>query len=230
MKPPRTAPGSGRTLVERLAHVRWIAGGTGTGKSTVAAALVRRHGARRYDGDRAEHGWVARSTRWRHPRLHALAGAAPGQAWVGRSAREVFQSMAGLHGEVIGFLVEDLLALPDDRIVLVDYFGVLPRDVVPLLAGFHQVVFLLPSPGFRRRALAVRYADPLRARATWGSHGPEEMLAKRLARDALWDEEVRRQAAAYGLRTVPVDGSRPVEDLVTEAAARFRLTRVPKGS
>ncbi|WP_157530452.1 hypothetical protein [Microtetraspora niveoalba] len=227
MKPPRTAPGSDRTLIEHLAHVRWIAGGTGAGKSTVTMALARRHDARLYNGDRAEHDWVARSTQQHHPHLHALLGAAPGQVWAGRSAQEVFRSMASLHGEVIGFLIEDLLALPNDRIVLVDYFGVLPRDVALLLAGFHQAVFLLPSPEFRRRVLAMRYADPLRARTTWGSHCREEMLAKRLARDALWDEEVRQQATAYGLRTVSVDGTRPVEDLVTEVATHLRLPQAP---
>ncbi|WP_432924687.1 hypothetical protein ACQPZZ_30380 [Microbispora sp. CA-135349] len=224
MTSPFAATGSDRTLIEQLAHVRWIAGGTGTGKSTVAEALARRHDVRTYNGDRAEHDWLARSTRRRHPHLHALSGAAPGQAWAGRSAQEAFQSMAGLHGETIDFLVEDLLALPDDRIVLVDYFGVLPRDIAPLLAGPQQVVFLLPSPEFRRRVLTARYADPLRARATWGSHALEEVLPKRLARDALWDEEIRRQAAVRGLRTVAVDGSRPVEDLVTEVAAHLRLS------
>ncbi|MEU8192755.1 hypothetical protein AB0C10_03120 [Microbispora amethystogenes] len=190
-------------------------------------ALARRHDARRYDGDRAEHDWVPRSTQQRHPHLHALSGAAPGQAWAGRSAQEVFQSMPSMHGEMIGFLTEDLLALPDDRIVLVDYFGVLPRDVAPLLTGFHQAVFLLPSPEFRRRVLEMRYADRLRARAAWGSRDPEEMLAKRLARDTLWDEEVRRQAAAYGLRTVSVDGSRPLDDLVAEVATHLRLSQAP---
>ncbi|MFC4062358.1 hypothetical protein ACFOWE_29005 [Planomonospora corallina] len=207
--------------------ISWIAGGTGAGKSTVTTALARRHDARLYNGDRAEHDWVARSTQQHHPHLHALSGTAPGQVWADRSARDVFQSMAGLHGEVIGLLIEDLLALPDDRIVLVDYFGVLPRDVAPLLAGLHQAVFLLPSAEFRRRVLAMRYADPSRARATWGSHGPEEMLAKRLTRDALWDEEVHRRAAAYGLRTIPVDGTRSVESLVTEVATHLRLPQAP---
>ncbi|GLW10080.1 hypothetical protein Misp01_52090 [Microtetraspora sp. NBRC 13810] len=203
--------------------MRWIAGGTGAGKSTLTEAVARRHDVLIYRGDRAEHDWLARSTRERHPRLHALRGAAPGQQWAGRSAREVFRSMAGLHGETAGFLVEDLLALPGDRIILVDYFGVLPRDVASLLSGGHQAVFLLPSPGFRQRVLTDRYADPQRARATWGAHEPEEMLVKRLARDALWDEEVRRQATTYGLRTVAVDGTRPVDDLVTEVADHFRL-------
>ncbi|WP_164903388.1 hypothetical protein [Nonomuraea polychroma] len=93
----------------------------------------------------------------------------------------------------------------------------------PLLRDPVQAVFLLPTPRFRRDALAARYADPARARANWGDHDPETMLVKRLARDALWDDEVRRQAAHHGLDTIVIDGSIPVADLASQLAARFWL-------
>lgn len=48
-------------------------------------------------------------------------------------------------------------------------------------------------------------------------------LALRLARDELWDAEIRRQAVASGLPVVTVDGSRDVRDLADDLAARFRL-------
>ncbi|MGI5286263.1 hypothetical protein ACQEVF_23395 [Nonomuraea polychroma] len=73
------------------------------------------------------------------------------------------------------------------------------------------------------QALAARYADPARARANWGDHDPETMLVKRLARDALWDDEVRRQADRHGLDTIVIDGSIPVADLASRLAARFWL-------
>jgi dephospho-CoA kinase len=59
-----------------LSHVRWVAGGTGAGKSTVARILATRHDALVYDGDRAEHGWFARATR-DHPRMLARAPSPP---------------------------------------------------------------------------------------------------------------------------------------------------------
>jgi hypothetical protein len=46
-------------LARRLAHVRWIAGGTGAGKSTVARILAARADAVVYDRDRAEHDWLS---------------------------------------------------------------------------------------------------------------------------------------------------------------------------
>ncbi|URM92507.1 hypothetical protein LUW75_23990 [Streptomyces sp. MRC013] len=137
--------------------------------------------------------------------------------------------MPSPYGETTGFPVEDLLALPDDRVVLVDYFGVLPRGLAPPLRRPDRAVFLLPSPGFRENALAVRYADPVRARANRGGGDPAEALAERLARDALWDEEVREQVPLHGLDTLVTDGTTAVSDLADRTAARFGLGRDLRG-
>lgn len=205
----------------RLNHVRWIAGGTGAGKSTVARILERRLGAVVYDGDRAEHGWVPRCTRQDHPHLYAnLRLTAAERAAL--SPAERFHGMASLHGETIGFVVEDLLALPAGRPVLVDWFGITPRDVAPLLSRPEHAVFLLPANVFRERALRTRYADPRRARANWGDTDTTVALANRLGRDELWDAEIRRQAAETGLPVIDVDGTRGPEEIAGELAARFQ--------
>jgi hypothetical protein len=114
--------------------VRWIVGGTGSGKSTGAAGLARRFNVDVYAGDRAEHDWLTRCSPQRHPRLAAARDHRPGDNWRDRSPEQAFAAMAGRYGETIELLVEDLLARPTDRIVLVDYFGVLPRDLAPLLS------------------------------------------------------------------------------------------------
>ncbi|WP_253766871.1 nucleoside/nucleotide kinase family protein [Goodfellowiella coeruleoviolacea] len=209
-------------LARRLAHVRWLAGGTGAGKSTVARILAERFGVSSYDGDRAEHDWVSRCTPDRHPRLWAAAGLSREQRSQ-LTAEDQFTAMASRHGETIEFLVEDLLALPADRPVLVDYFGVSPRDLAPLLSWRGQAVFLLPTPEFRRRALGIRFADPARARANWGDGDHTRALANRLGRDELWDAELRRQAAAVDLPVLVVDGARDAGALADDLARRFRL-------
>ncbi|MFJ4184812.1 hypothetical protein [Kitasatospora sp. NPDC089509] len=225
MTSPSSDSETSRELSDRLAHVRWLAGGTGSGKSTLAHLLADRYDVEVYNGDRAEHSWLTRCTPQRHPRLAAMRGVPPGGMWAGRTAQEVFRAMASLHGETTGFLVEDLLAMPADHIVLVDYFGILPNHLAPLLCRPDQAVFLLPAPPFRQAALGARYADPARARATWGRNDTATMLVKRLTRDALWDEEVRRQADDHRLDTITVDGSTPATDLADQLAARFGLAR-----
>ncbi|MFG1678094.1 hypothetical protein [Micromonospora sp. NPDC049282] len=210
-------------LARRLSHVRWLAGGTGAGKSTLARALAERYDVLIYDGDRAERGYVGRCTAREQPYLWALLHAPGARRWNDRDAQEVFESMPSLHGETFGFVVDDLLALPTDRPVLVDDFRTLPREVAPLLTWPEQVAFLLPTPTFRDRALRVRFADPVRARANWGDSDHGKALALRLARDELWDAEIRRQAVAARLPVVTIDGSRDVLGLAGDLAARFRL-------
>lgn len=208
--------------MRRLSHVRWIAGGTGAGKSTVARILAERFGLSIYDGDLAEHDWASRCTPGEHPYL--WAGVRRGLEHSALlSPEEKFNNMASLHGETIAFLVEDLRELPADRPVLVDYFGVAPRDLAPLLDWPQQAVFLLPTPEFRRRVLAARYSDPDRARANWGGRGHARAFANRLARDDLWDAELRRQAEATNLPVISIDGRRTPARLADELARRFRL-------
>ncbi|MGW5668651.1 hypothetical protein [Micromonospora sp. NPDC003776] len=218
-------------LARRLSHVRWLGGGTGAGKSTLARALAERYDVLIYDGDRAERDYVTRCTPREHPHLWALLQAPPEQRWNGRSAREIFETMPSLHGETFGFVVEDLLALPAGRPVLVDDFRALPREVAPLLSWPEQAAFLLPTPEFRAEALRTRFADPARARANWGDADHQEALGRRLARDALWDAEIRQQALALRLPLVPIDGSRGVPELAADLAVRFRLPSVaPRGA
>jgi hypothetical protein len=211
-------------LAQRLAHVRWIAGGTGAGKSTVAHILANRAGAIVYDGDRAEHDWLSRCTQRDHP--HMFAGLRLSvEDRAAMTPEEKFRRMPSRHGETIGFVIEDLLALPTDRPVLVDWFGNTPHDVLPLLTWPGQAAFLLPAPEFRSRMLAARYAEPDRARANWGSVGVTVALANRLGRDELWDAEVRRQASDVDLPVIDIDGTRDAEAVADDVARRFQLVR-----
>ena len=209
-------------LSSRLSHVRWIAGGTGAGKSTLTRILADRYDVAVYIGDAAEHDWAARLTPDRHPHGWANSKLTTGQRAM-LSPEERVSGMESLHGETIGFVIDDLLALPVERPILVDWFGNTPRDVAPLLSWREQAVFLLPTGEFRRNALVSRFADLDRARATWGDSDHERAFANRLGRDDLWDAEVRRQATEVDLPMLIVDGSRPPAELADDLADRFRL-------
>ncbi len=118
-------------MSQEFAHVRWIGGGTGAGKSTVTALLARGREVTVYDGDAGEAGYLARCTPERQPLLHALAGKSPRDMGVppdevrGRlvpTPEEVVAAMPSLHGETFPLVLEDLRALPADRPLLVDDF------------------------------------------------------------------------------------------------------------
>ncbi|MER7706730.1 hypothetical protein ABTX81_28015 [Kitasatospora sp. NPDC097605] len=210
---------AGPSLAHRPAHVRWIAGGTAAGKSTPTRLRAERHGAEVLDGDRAEHRWPDRCDPVRHPRLAALCDRPPGTLWHEGTPRQVFRAMPSPHGGTTGFLVDDLLA---DRPVLVDWSGILPRDLAPLLRRPEQAVSLLPTPAFRKAALTAWYADPARAGATWGDQDPRTARAG-ATRDDLRGQEVRRQAPPHGAALLTVDGTTPAAELAERVFTRFAL-------
>jgi hypothetical protein len=222
------APGLGTAeLRQRLSHVRWIGGGTGAGKSTVAAILAARFALDIYDGDRGERGYLARMRPDRQPWMAAWLAMTVEQRWLDRPPSQVFAAMPSLHGETFPFVLDDLGREPAGKVLLVDDFRTLPSAVAPLLGWRGQAVFLLPAAQFREQGLRRRYADPARARANWGDADPQPFITARLARDELWDAEVRRQAREADLPVLPIDGTRSPDDVADELARQFRLTPAP---
>jgi hypothetical protein len=79
---------------------------------------------------------------------------------VDRTPARIFNGMASPHGETIGFVIDDLLALPVDRQGQLDWFGNLPQSIAPLLSWPEQAVFLLSTNDFRRAALTTPLRRP----------------------------------------------------------------------
>ena len=206
--------------VEELRHVRWIGGGSGAGKSTVARRLAAEHGLHLYGTDEvmAEH--ARRCPPARCPRLHAFAAMSLDERWVLRSPREMLETFHFFHGEAFELVVEDLLALPRGRGVLVEGFRVLPHLVAPLLAGPSQAVWLLPSPRFRRAAFEAR-GDLWRIAGRTGD--PPRALANLLHRDRLFTEHLAAETARLGLPTITVEAPTTEDELTAQVGVLLGL-------
>ena len=204
----------------RLCHVRWLGGGSGAGKSTIAHALARRHGLRLYATDdvMAEH--ARRCLPGDCPELHAFAAMSMDERWLHRTPHVMLETFHWFRGEGFHLIVEDLLALPQEPGILVEGFRLLPRLVEPLLADRGCAVWLLPTPEFRWAAfeardttwqIADRTSDPLRA------------LRNLLERDRLFTERLREETREQGLRVVSADRGVSPEDLSTRVAEAIGL-------
>jgi hypothetical protein len=214
-------------LRERLAHVRWLGGGSGAGKSTIAARLAAEHGLRVYSTDDAIQPHVARSSPAAHPLTAAFVAMDMDERWLTRSPDEMLETFHGFRGELFELIVEDLLALPSESPVLVEGFRLLPRLVAPLLrqpSGAGQAAWLIPTAAFRREAFDARGS-------LWKIAGqtsdPRRALENLLARDALFTSQVAVEAAALGLATITVDGSLTVEALAGRVAVALGLRDGP---
>jgi hypothetical protein len=198
-------------LRSALSDVRWIGGGSGAAKSTVARALAGMHGATLYDTDAAMRDHAARSTPGQCPRLAAFVAMSMDERWVHRPSQEMLDSFHWFAGEGFELIVADLLDLPCDRPIVADGFRLLPRHVAPLLHDRRRAIWLLPTPAFRRKAFDTRGT-------TWTipnrTSDPQKALANLLERDALFTEGLERETSALGLAAMRVDGTKPEEALI----------------
>lgn len=208
-----------------LRHVRFIGGGSGAGKSTVARRLAETYGLRLYQTEPLAR-YMARTTSADAPLLHAFMAMDMDERWLNRSPQVMFETFHGFHGEGFDLIVEDLLALPSAPPILVEGFTLLPRLVAPLLSRPGQAVWLIPTPAFRRAAFDSRGS-------TWEIAGrtsdPARALSNLLARDALFADQVAREARALGLSVIESDLGPSVEELVNQVATVLGLRSDEEG-
>ena len=142
----------------------------------------------------------------------------------GARAGEMYRSFPWFHGEGCELLIEDLRALPTDRITVAEGFRLLPELVSPLLGDIGAAVWLLPAAAFRRAAFGSRHGP----QAFWArTLDPGRAIGNLLARDAIFTAALRAATAREGLRTVATDGAQSVEALTAAIAEQFGLTQPP---
>jgi len=212
---------------QRLRHVRWIGGGSGAGKSTIARTLAREHGLRLYSSDATLGDHVRRSTPIDHPLIEAFLAMDMDERWVNRPPSVMLETFHGFQGEAFELIIEDLLALPDEPSILAEGFRLLPRLVAPNLSRSDQAVWLVPTPEFRRAAFDTRGF-------TWEipqkTGDPERALANLLERDQLFTGLVAREASALQLTVIEVDLDRSLGQLTRLVAAALGLDGSMEGS
>jgi hypothetical protein len=211
-----------RALREQLGHVYWIGGGSGAGKSTVAAGIAARHGLQLYSTDDVMAAHARRSTREQAPLLHAFMAMDMDERWVNRSAATMFETFHWFRGECFDMIVEDLLRLPRGPAVVVEGFRLLPRLVAPLLSEPAHAVWLLPTPDFRAAVIADRggAASGFFAKTT----DPEKAVRNLLERDHLFTNGLREDAARLKVRAIEVDATLTEDDLVRRVLDAFSLS------
>jgi hypothetical protein len=201
--------------------VRWLGGGSGGGKSTIARRLAARYGLAVYDTDAAMRDHAARSTAAESPRLHEFMAMSMDERWLNRSPRLMLDTFHWYAGEGFDLIVEDLRAMPPGRIVLAEGFRLLPGLVAPLLPGPGRAAWLLPTAEFRRAAMTSR-GDLWRIAGQ--TSDPERALANLLERDAMFTDRLAAEVAARGLTAIAVRPGRTEDQLEAEVAAALGLS------
>ncbi len=202
--------------------MRWIGGGSGSGKSTVAGRVAERCGLRLYSTDDAMAGHAERVRPEDAPLLAAFMAMDMDERWVNRSPEDMLATFHWFHGEGFALIVEDLLALAPEPVV-VEGFRLLPELVEPLLADRRHAVWLLPTPGFRRAVFEDRGGSSWAFLSRTGD--PERALRNLLDRDRMFTERLAADVARLALAGVEVDGTLGEDALVERVARDFGCSK-----
>ncbi len=202
-------------------NIRWIGGGSASGKSTVAALLADRHGLTVYSSDDTMLDHARRIDAASAPHLHRFLSQTMDERWLGQTPDEMVATFHWFRGEAFDCIVDDLAeACASGVSVIAEGFRLLPRLVAQLLESPTHAVWLLPTPAFRQRALAARGS-------TWAIAGqtsdPQQALANLLVRDGLFTDRLRREVTRLGLRSIEVDGSEGITQIADRAEAILEL-------
>ncbi len=213
-------PGASQEQFRRtLSHVLWLGGGTGAGKTTIARKLSEKYSLQHYDYDYQDSRSHSERTRPDlHPNRSRFLAMSLDERWVLRSPQEMVESALRGRDERFGMVLEDLLAMPTDRVIIAEGFGLDPDLVQPLLTSSRQAIWLLPTSRLRLHTLESRgslWAMPNK------TSDPERALANRLERDRLLTEHVARVAAELRLRTVEIDIDQSLEAVFASVEAHY---------
>ncbi|MET3925652.1 hypothetical protein [Devosia sp. 2618] len=206
---------------EEFAQVYWIGGGSGGGKSTIAARLAERFGIALYPTDTTMLTHAEQSTTEEAPQLERFKRMSMDERWLTRDPRDMLESFHWFEGEAFELILRDLRAYPRSKPVLVEGLRLLPHLVAPHLARPTQALWLLPTPEFR--AVAFERRGTL-----WDIAGktsrPPDALRNLFERDAMFTERLQGELRKLELPSLTVDGQRSFDDTVDLVAAMLELS------
>ncbi|HIV58525.1 MAG TPA: ATP-binding protein [Candidatus Stackebrandtia faecavium] len=123
----------------RLRHTRWIGGGSGAGKSTIARRLAKQYGRQVYSTDDMMADHVHRLGPDESRFMHQFINMSMDDRWLNRSPELMRDTFHWFRGEGFHLIIEDLLARSGEPCI-VEGFRLLPDLLKPLLIDTSQAV------------------------------------------------------------------------------------------
>jgi hypothetical protein len=185
-----------------LKHVLWIGGASGSGKTTVASRIARRHGLRLYSADTQT--WAHRDRALREGHVAALRWETmtPQERWETATPDDMLEM--SLHRERGAMIVDDLRRLPAAPLIVAEGTTVAPELVTSGVADRSRAVWLIPTAELLHTRLETRDLP----------RGVRELYL-------LGASIIEREAREHDVPVLTVDGSRDIDQVVCDLEDRF---------
>ncbi len=126
------------------------------------------------------------------------------ERWVDVTAEELLERSTACWNEQFPVAVDQLLAMPVSRGVIVEGPGAAPWLVAPVIRDSRQAIFLVPDETLRNRVVADRERRGTSvAYAT--TRDPERARSNHRERDRRWNSRIEMSCRELGLRFVGMD-------------------------
>jgi len=202
-----------------LKHVFWLGGSPCAGKSTISGILASRFPLDVYHVDKAFENHVGRLDSELHATLVKWCAASWNERWM-QPVESLVQEVIACYREHFTLILDDVLASPKQKPLLVEGTALLPREVARVLPIRNQAVWLVPTDDFQREHYAKRDWVSGVVGQCDDSQAAFENWMKRDVQFARW---IVTEAESLGCKVFVVDGRQTMAETAVEVAAHFGL-------
>jgi 2-phosphoglycerate kinase len=207
--------------IRRVFSQVYILGGSPcSGKSTIAEKLSSRYRFRYYKVDDFEREHLSRCHPERHPVMYKYSKMSWNEIWsrpVQVQVREEFE----FYRERFEMILEDLQKYEPGTPVILEGAAYLPELIAKYDVDPNHVIYLVPTKAFQMHHYSQR---PWIRHILKECHDPDQAFENWMERDHRFGQEIIRQAKAYGLGTVIVDGKRNIDTQYDFVVRHFGLS------
>lgn len=206
--------------LQTLFSQAYVLGGSPcSGKSTIAEMLVAKYGFIHYKADDYDPAHLQRSQPDQQPVMFKISRMSWDEIW-SRPPSELLNDELAYYHERFPFILDDLCQLELEKPVILEGAAFLPDLVNQYPMDCNHMVFMVPTAEFQLHHYQQR---------SWiqgilqECREPQQAFDHWMKRDALFGEEVIRQANEYGFPIIAVDGSASLDTQFEKIEKQFRL-------